>query len=176
MKKITKDTSLKNLALIVCSRLKQDGVDAVLTGGAVVSIYTENRYESWDLGFVTHSPEPMVTGSLSKIGFTKTQGRYYSHPDSDFFVEFPSPPIAVGNKPVTRFNEIRSESGYLKLLTPTHCVMDRLAAYYHWNDIPSLEQSIMVAKAHGIDAGEIEKWSLEEGMAEKYLHFLDRLE
>ena len=38
MRKIDKDTSLKDLALIVCGTLKKHNIDAVLTGGAVLSI------------------------------------------------------------------------------------------------------------------------------------------
>ena len=117
MTEISKDTSLLDLAMIICAHLKQDDIDAILTGGAVVSIYTDNKYQSYDLDFITHSPFSEVTRSLSEIRFKKTEGRYYSHPDTDFFIEFPSPPVAVGNKPLTRFNEIHSEKGYLKLLT-----------------------------------------------------------
>ncbi len=176
MKKITRMTSLMDLAMIVCGQLEYDIIDAVLTGGAVVSIYTDNQYESFDLDFITHSPVSEVTKSLSKIGFTKTKGRYYSHSDSEFFVEFPSPPVAVGNRPLKRFNEIRSDLGYLKLLTPTQCVMDRLAALYYWNDIPSLEQAVLVTKSHKIDFDVIKKWSLEERKLDEFELFIKMLE
>ncbi len=174
MTKISKDTPILDLALIVCAQLKQDSIDAILTGGAVVSIYTDNTYTSYDLDFITHSPVSEVTKSISKIGFIKTKGRYYSHPDTNFFVEFPSPPVAVGNKPLENFNEINSKLGYLKLLTPTQCVMDRLAAFYHWNDTPSLEQALWVSKSHKIDISEIKKWSLEEDMLDKFQLFKKR--
>lgn len=134
MNKISKRTPLKELALIVCSRLKEDGIDAVLPGGAVVSLYTENLYESYDLDFISHSPISDISKSLFKLGFKRTKGRYYVHAKTEYFIEFPSPPVMVGNKPLKEFNEIKSESGYLKLLTPTQCVMDRLAAFYYWND------------------------------------------
>ncbi len=171
MNDISNNTSLKDLALIVCSRLKKDRIDAVLTGGAVVSLYTENEYESYDLDFITHSSISNITSSLLKIGFRRTKGRYYVHPDTDYFVEFPSPPVAVGQKPLKEFNEIKTDSGYLKLLTPTQCVMDRLAAFYHWNDLQSLEQAVLVVKFHKIEFGEVEDWSRAEGMLEKYEQF-----
>ncbi len=50
---INKKTSLAALGAIVCEALQHAGIDAFLSGGAVVSIYTENRYESFDLDFVT---------------------------------------------------------------------------------------------------------------------------
>jgi len=168
MNEISSITTLKDLALIVCLNLKLDGIDAVLTGGAVVSIYTENQYKSFDLDFISHAPASEISDSLSKLGFKKTKGRYYVHPETDFFIEFPSPPVAVGNKPVKEFHEIHTDSGYLKLLTPTQCVMDRLAAYYHWNDQQSLEQAIAVAKSQQINFKEVEEWSKEEGMVSKY--------
>ncbi len=168
MSDITGKSSLKDVALIVCSHLREDGIDAVLTGGAVVSIYTENAYESFDLDFISHTPVSRISESLAKIGFKKTKGRYYVHPQTDFYVEFPSPPVAVGNTPLVHFNEIETESGFLKLLTPTQCVMDRLAAYYYWDDKQSLEQAILVAKSHEISTKEIEEWSEAEGMLEKY--------
>ena len=74
----------------------------------------------------------------------------------------------VGNKPLKKFNEISTETGYLKLLTPTQCVMDRLAAFYYWNDLQSLEQAILVANSHEIEFKEIEEWSDNEGMMKKY--------
>ncbi len=171
MSDISSTTSLRDLALIVCSRLKEDGIDAVLTGGAVVSLYTENEFESFDLDFITHSSISDITSSLLKIGFKMTKGRYYVHPNTEYFVEFPSPPVAVGQKPLKDFNEIKTDSGYLKLLTPTQCVMDRLAGFYYWNDLQSLEQAILVVKSHEIEFTEVEEWSRTEGMLEKYRQF-----
>ena len=168
MNGISKTTPLRDLALIVCSRLKEDGIDAVLTGGAVVSLYTENQYESFDLDFISFSSISEISESLSKLGFKRTKGRYYTHPKTEYFVEFPSAPVMVGNKPLKKFNEITTETGYLKLLTPTQCVMDRLAAFYYWNDLQSLEQAILVANSHEIEFKEIEEWSDNEGMMKKY--------
>ncbi len=174
MNDISNTTPLKDLASLVCFQLKEDGIDAVLTGGAVVSIYTENLYESFDLDFISHSPTSDISNSLSKLGFKKTKGRYYIHPNTEYFIEFPSPPVMVGNKPLKEFNEIKTESGYLKLLTPTQCVMDRLAAFYYWNDQQSLEQAVLVAKLHEVKLKEVEKWSKAEGMMKKYELFREQ--
>ncbi len=59
----------------------------------------------------------------------------------------------------------------LKLLSPTDCIKDRLAAFYHWNDIQSLDQAILVAKGNKIDLKEIERWSINEGMIDKFKIF-----
>ena len=50
---ISESTTLVELAAIVSETLEQAGIVATLSGGAAVSIYTENRYLSEDLDFVT---------------------------------------------------------------------------------------------------------------------------
>ncbi len=59
----------------------------------------------------------------------------------------------------------------LRLLSPTDCVKDRLAAYFHWNDRPSLEQAILVCFAQDVDLREVRRWSLRERMEEKHRKF-----
>jgi len=172
--KISKTMTLKDLALYVGSVLKLAGIDCVLTGGAVVSIYTDNSYLSHDLDFITHSRTREIDDALKQAGFYR-DGRYFKHADTDFFLEFPSPPVAIGRKPITVFNEISKGKGYLKLLTPTHCVMDRLAAFYFWNDRQALSQAVLVGISHEINTDEIRLWSEQEGMLEKYGTFLDEL-
>lgn len=171
---ISDKTTLKDLAFIVCGQLKKYGIEAVLTGGAVVSIYTENKYQSYDLDFITHCNEKRVSLALKELGFFK-EGRYYKNKLTEIIVEFPPPPIAVGNKPLTDFNEIENNIGYLKLLSPTQCVMDRLAAFYHWNDRQSLVQAVLVASQNEIDLNEIKTWSIEEDSIKEFEIFLKSL-
>ena len=53
MAEITSSTSLEELAAIISQALEVAGILATLSGGAAVSIYTNNRYQSEDLDFVT---------------------------------------------------------------------------------------------------------------------------
>jgi len=78
----------------------------------------------------------------------------------------------VGSEPVKKIATVRTKYGSLKLLSPTDCIKDRLAAYYHWDDPQSLEQALMVAKRCRIDLREIERWSKVEGKEEKFTEFL----
>jgi hypothetical protein len=167
---ITKKMTLKELASLVGKILKDAAIDAVLTGGAVVSIYTDNKYQSFDLDFITYSSLKELEKVFKGTGFYR-DGRFFKHPETDFFIDFPAPPISVGNTPVTEFNEIVSKNKYLKLLTPTHCVMDRLAANYHWDDQQALVQALMVAHENVIDFEKIKKWSTDEGMSDKFEYF-----
>lgn len=170
MTKISKDMPVADLAALVCQHLADHQIEAVLTGGAVVTIYSENEYQSNDLDFISTAREKLIDGAMRALGFSRKE-RYYVHPDTDFFVEFPAPPLAIGNEPVRRVGEQRFATGLLKLLTPTQCVMDRLAAFYYWNDQQAFRQAQMVARRHSVDWSEIGRWSTAEGQTEKFAQF-----
>lgn len=178
MKRSLAKISVKELAALVGGKLKEHDIDAVLTGGAAVTIYSENRYLSTDLDFVTLAAEyqgKTVKAAMAELGFKlKTEG-FFEHPDCPFIVEFIPPPLAVGQEPVKAIRTIRAKHGSFRILSPTDCIKDRLAAYYHWHDPQSLEQAIMVAKRRRIDLKEIKRWSKNEGQLAKYPDFLKRL-
>ena len=74
-------------------------------------------------------------------------------------VEFPPGPLAIGEEPIKQVDEIRLSTGILRIISPTDCVKDRLAAYYHWGDQQCLVQAILVASEREIDIAEIRRWS-----------------
>jgi hypothetical protein len=168
---ISKNMSVADLAALVCQHLADRGIEAVLTGGAVVTIYSENEYRSDDLDFICTARQKDLTKAMVALGFKPDKGRYFVHPDTNLFIEFPAPPLAIGNEPVTEIAEQWLPTGILKLLTPTQCVMDRLAAFYHWNDQQARRQAAMVAARHAIDWNHVERWSRSEGCLEKYQAF-----
>lgn len=171
MTQITPEMSVVDLAAVVCQGLSDYGIEAVLTGGAVVTIYSENEYQSDDLDFVSTARRKQIADAMAALGFTPGKGRYFVHPNTKLFVEFPAPPLAIGNELITETARQQREGGVLKLLTPTQCVMDRLAAFYHWNDPQARQQALMVAKQHAIDWALVERWSKGEGCIDKYLDF-----
>jgi len=79
--------------------------------------------------------------------------------------------INFGSEPVREIAEIKRENSRLKLLSPTDCVKDRLAAFYHWNDRQCLEQAILVSLDNNVDLSEIARWSNKESMTYKYNKF-----
>ena len=105
-------------------------------GGACVSIYSNNQYVSNNLDYVSPASTDRIIDALNNLGFIKKKGfRQFVNVDCPFYVEFPRGPVSIGNEvPITKFSSIKS----LKLFTPTDCVKDRLAAFYHWNDLQSL--------------------------------------
>jgi hypothetical protein len=167
-------SGITELAAEICQHLHDRGIEAVLSGGAVVSIYSDDRYLSADLDFITLSRMDAVEEAMAEIGFTRSSGRCFSRRDTDMLVEFPPGPLSIGDAPVRLTRTIQVGSWTLNLLTPTQCVMDRLAAYYHWDDEQALEQALLVAGRNEVDLGEIRTWSIRERNADKYAVFLER--
>jgi hypothetical protein len=161
---------------MICQHLRDRGIRAVLTGGAVVSIYSDSRYLTADLDFITLRDIRDVQHAMSEIGFLRSTGRYFTHSDTDIVVEFPPGPLAIGDSPVSSTGTVTICNMELELLTPTQCVMDRLAAYYHWDDEQALMQALLVSSLNEIDFDQIQHWSLNEGMLNKYEHFLSQLD
>lgn len=175
MKINLKTCSEKELWHYVAVHLKKKGIDTVLVGGAVVSIYTNGAYHSGDLDFVKLD---LFTGKLeeamSEIGFKK-HGRHYVHPEcKHLFVEFPGgPPLTVGEDNSITPAEIKVEGEIIKIYSPTDCVKDRLAGYIHFKAPECLDQAILVAKMHPVSLKEIQKWCKGEG-SEKAFEELKR--
>ncbi len=171
-----KGLSLEDFAIVISDYLTRNGIDVVLSGGACVTIYTKNKFMSFDLDFVLISSDKQkeVRQLLTEIGFYE-EDRYFKHNDTEFFIDFISPPLSVGQEPVREISEIKKGGQVLKLLSPADCVKDRLAAFYHWNDRQSLEQAVLVCEAIKIDLKEVERWSVNEGMSDKYEKFIERL-
>lgn len=171
-----KDITLIDLAIFISDYLTKNGIDAVLTGGACVSIYTKNKYVSSDLDFVllSYEKQEKLTKIMEKVGFY-LEDKHFKHKDTDFFIEFLSPPASVGDEPIKNISVLRKGDLTLRLLSPTDCVKDRLAAFYHWNDRQSLGQAILVSKDNSVDLKEIENWSRKERMSEKFQKFKNRL-
>lgn len=174
MSQIAEARSLEEVAALVCATLERHGIGVVLSGGAVVSIYSDDEYASYDLDFVAIGLARRTEAAMQELGFQQ-EGRHWRHPDTRYWVEFPPGPVQVGDSVVTEFAERTTPFGVLRLLAPTECVMDRLAGYYHWSDPQCLEQALVVARRHAIDLTRIEAWSRREGAEERYRTFAERL-
>jgi hypothetical protein len=165
--------NIAELAAFVSTHLQRHGIDVVLSGGACVAIYSNDAYISLDLDFIEihFTKRKELRTALAEIGFSE-KNRYFCHPETDFFLEFPTGPLAVGSEPVREIHTIVLSTGTLKLISPTDCVKDRLAAYYFWDDRQSLQQAILVASHNDtVELPEIERWSQREGKYEEFLKF-----
>jgi hypothetical protein len=111
--------SLEEVAALVSTTLARHGIRSVLSGGAVVSIYSDNAYESKDLDFIIEGIAKKEDPAMEELGFRKEAGRYWTHPRTEFWIEFPSGPLQVGNAPVRSVKELETSTGVLRLLAPT---------------------------------------------------------
>jgi len=169
--------SMEELAAYVCSKLAEEGIETVLSGGSCVQIYSKGKYTSDDIDLIDrfNGGHTLIKKVMFEMGF-KEHNRYFVHDDTEWFIEFPRGPLGVGDAPVNDIATRKEETGILRLLTPTDCIKDRLAAYYHWDDPQSLEQAVWVAEKNTFDIVSIEEWSRKENMLEKYQIFRKRVD
>jgi hypothetical protein len=178
VKKSLKNISIKDLAALVNKHLEKHKIDAVLTGGACVNIFSKNRYKSLDLDFVTSAVEYKpgeIKIAMEEIGFSRKPEGFFEHHDCPYIIEFIPPPLSIGKEPVKNIKTLKTKYGGFKLLSPTECVKDRLATFYYWDDLQSLEQAKMVARKQKINFKEVKRWSKVEGQLKKYKEFIKHL-
>ncbi len=163
MKPVAAMTRLE-FAAFVAAEFRRRKINVVLSGGSCVSIYSQEKYVSMDLDFVNagFTKRAQIIAAMEVLGFHE-ENRYFRHPNATFLVEFPPGPLAVGEEPVKEIDEIKTATGIVRIISPTDCVKDRLAWYYHSNDTQCLQQAILVATANPVDLTEIERWSHTEG-------------
>lgn len=107
-------------------------------GGACVTIYSKNRYQSYDLDFVVYEDMKKVKKALKDLDFKEING-YFKHDDCQWFIEFVSAPSAVGKEIISNFQTFFLKTGMIKMLRTENSVKDRLASYFLWNNKQSLE-------------------------------------
>lgn len=157
----------------VAAHLLSAGIDTILVGGAVVSIYTEGAYRSGDLDFVLlgllNQKLPEV---MKSIGFEVREGRHYQHPKcKHLFVEFCSGPPGIGEDHQIKPAVVKVEGQNIKIYSPTDCIRDRLASYIHFKAPECLDQAVMVAKKHPFDLKKVRKWCESEGGKTQFEEF-----
>lgn len=170
--KITARTPLRGVALAAGRALAEHGIRAVLTGGACASIHAAGRYLSDDLDFVLTGRVALtdLDRAMASVGFAREANRYV-HPSSDFWIEFPRGPLAVGADLDVEVIQWRDRAGSALALSPTDSCRDRLAAYFHWNDRQSLEAAVAIAWRNDVDLERIRRWSAGEGHAARFEEF-----
>jgi hypothetical protein len=168
--------TLDEVAFAVGDALRLAGIDATLTGGSCASIHSGGAYASLDIDFVLRSSVRLdaLDRVLATLDYQR-DGRRYVHPTLPYFVEFVPGPVAVGDDATVTPIEVRSGHARIQALSPTDSCRDRLAAYYHWDDLGSLDAAVLVALRHRVDFTTIRRWSRRESALPKYGKFLERL-
>ena len=167
----------KDVAAIVQETLRKKGIDSTVVGGSCVEIYSNSKYTSGDIDIVSEYSLEEIENALTGLNFKrKDKTRIFERKDCEYFLDFVQPPLAIGNAPVKQLSNIKTKNGIIKLLTPSDCVKDRLAAYFYWDDKQSMEQAILVAKTNTLDYKDIERWAKEELNLIKYKEFLKKID
>lgn len=175
MSRLHAASSIEEVAATVSEALAAAGITAVLSGGAAVQIYSEGLYVSRDLDFVSPAGHRELDVVLRGLGFSRASGRHYVHEVVPYTLEFPPWPLAVGSELIREWTELAVGKIKVRILTPTQCVMDRLAAFYFWRDRQALDQAVLVATRNEVDIALVERWSKREGRDEHFQEFLTGL-
>jgi hypothetical protein len=177
MSRLGPDVTMLELAVVVSEALEAAGIAAPLSGGAAVAIYTNNRYLTKDLDFVTSARRDALRKVLEPLGFTDAgDGRHFEHEPSGWLLEFPPGPVSFGDTSLseTDIPIIECEFGRLRVITATQSLMDRLAAYFHWNRQPELRRQVrqLIATMDpkgAVDWEDLYAWATQEGISRKDL-------
>ncbi len=163
------NTPIVELAAIVANHLQQYDIRVVLVGGLAVEIYSENLYLTRDIDMVniSYDPPAAINQAMAAIGFSK-QGRVYVNDTTDICVEFPTAPLSVGQELIHETTIVEVGSGEIPILLAKDVIKDRLVAYFHWNDRPSLVQALALMSNHFIGTEELKTFCLAEGKTGQY--------
>lgn len=175
MSRISKKITREKLAALVVKKLLEHGIEAVLVGGSVVSMYTANEYESLDLDFISPADHRRIAQAMFELGFVQ-KGKDFVHPNIEFTIEFPSGPLGIGDDvPVKPEGKKVIDGVTIKMFSPTQAVMDRLLIFFLENDRQCLDQSLAIAKRHRIDVTKLTNWARKERQEEKLTLFLKKM-
>ena len=170
--KLTRRSSIAQVASVVGQALRKAGIEAVLTGGACAAIYSDGAYISHDLDFIVRrgGTRASLDAALSSVGFERDHDRYVSRA-TPFFVEFPRGPLSIGDDMNIKPVHLKIGRTTIPALSPTDSCRDRLAAFYHWSDRQSLKSAVDIAVRQRVNMTAIRKWSEREGAADRFEEF-----
>jgi len=173
--KITKNTSLEELAAIISQALEEAGILATLSGGSAVSLFTNNQYQSFDLDFITAASRTDLKKAIAPLGYVESENiRQFEHPDSKWLVEFPPSPLGFGDLQVDaeEIPVLQTKYGPIRVISPTLSVMDRLAAYWYHSDRQCWDQAQLLALNCEIDWKAVLEWAKSEGQSKNEIEQL----
>lgn len=168
----------------VASHLAKEGIETILVGGACVSVYSNGLYESGDVDIIINSflLKQRVPEIMKELGFIQ-KGRYFKHPDTYLFIEFPSGPVVIDGKYDLKFDQREVDGHIIKLLSPTDCIIDRLESYIFGEnqgtphgERKTLEQAVLVAKSQKFSFERVEKFCNENKKNEIFKEFISLLQ
>ncbi len=179
---IDANSSLADVCFAVAGALEANGMSGVLTGGSAASLYAPQAYTSRDADFVLDADDSLerVAKAVLPLGYVRNgRSRIFTHRVSEFTLDFPKGPLAIGGEYVTETDVVEDQGRRLRILRRTDCIRDRLAHFYFWSDYEALNAAVAVAATSpdGVDIDNIRAWTRREstGLLEKFGEFERRL-
>lgn len=164
---------------LVATHLSRNGIETVLVGGAVASIYSGGLYLSGDIDLVIQTQYhregdrlyritfDMAFEILEEIGFSrkfKGAARHSMHPNyPDVLVEFVSGPLGIGEDISIKPEAVIENGTTIYILSPTDCVKDRICSHAYFKSTAAIEQAAEIVKLRNVNLLEIMKWCKKEG-------------
>jgi len=143
---------------LLSDRLREDGIEPVLVGGAARELDTGGGYATGDVALaLPRCPE--VDAAFEALGF-RTEGRFWIREDLDLLFEAPAPAGLPGeDAPRTR---VSVEGMEVVVLGIEDLLLDRLRAEVHWK---SLEDGRWARRLAGLYTDRIDWAYLEAKVA-----------
>ena len=154
--------SITQLAAYIAQQLNLKGLDVVVVGGLAVEFYTHNKYLTVDIDMIDRSYQTkLLNKAMNALGFSK-QGKNFINQSTKYFVEFPSAPLEVAGELIEHITEVDTEFGKVPIIELDDIIRDRLSAYLHWGDVPSLYQALCMMATHNRPASEFENFFIQQ--------------
>jgi hypothetical protein len=145
-----------------------------IVGGLAVETYTAGSYTTLDIDMIVDDIDAEKK-IMSALGFSKRPGyRFYEHPSLDVFVEFPTGPLDGSRD---RISEVRLEDGrVLYLIGIEDIVIDRVAAYVHWESSEDATQAVnlLIAQRGKIDLDYLHRAAEGKGLSKALADIMAR--
>lgn len=155
------------LAAVLASEFAKHGTFLTVVGGAAVQFYTQSGYVTKDVDAVLiGDTTAIIEMVMSGLGFKRAPTyRHFEHPLFGFVVEFPPEPIAVGNRGLYQFAEVKTNYGPVRILRVEDLIMDRITAGIEWRSERHLAQArlLWLNNRADIDLKYLRNFAKEEG-------------
>lgn len=127
---------------ILTPRLEDEGVMAVIVGGAAVEFYTRDWYATGDIDLAINRGRRKELGNvLEEMGFTKL-GRMWIREDLSLYIEAPGDVKDIDPDRVTK---VDTDLGYVYIIGLEDIIFDRVQAAEHWKSESDREQAVRMA-------------------------------
>jgi hypothetical protein len=130
---------------ILTPKLEDEGVLAVVVGGAAVEFYTRDWYATGDIDLAINKGERKNLGKiLEEMGFAP-MGRMWVREELGLYIEAPGDVKDIDPKKVTK---VDTDSGYAYIIGLEDIIFDRIQAAEHWKSTSDQEQAIRMASEY----------------------------